>query len=103
MLVVATQNAGKLAELRALLAELPVDVVSVDEVLTRKITVIEDGDTFAENATKKAVAIARATMMLTGTSPSTRCVRWRSTRSPAARAATVRRPSCATGAASAPA
>jgi len=65
MLVVATQNAGKLAELRALLAELPVDVVSVDEVLTRKITVIEDGDTFAENATKKAVAIARATMMLT--------------------------------------
>ncbi len=64
-LVVATQNAGKLAELRALLAALPVTVLSSDEVLTRTVTVVEDGETFAENATKKAVAIARATMMLT--------------------------------------
>lgn len=64
-LVVATQNAGKLAELRALLAALPLEVVSSDDVLTRKITVVEDGDTFAENATKKATTIARATMMLT--------------------------------------
>jgi len=64
-LVVATQNAGKLAELRALLAALPVTVLSSDEVLTRKVTIVEDGETFAENATKKAVAIARATMMLT--------------------------------------
>lgn len=64
-LVVATTNAGKLAELRAMLAQLPVEVLSADDVLTRKITVVEDGDTFAENATKKAVAIARATMMLT--------------------------------------
>jgi XTP/dITP diphosphohydrolase len=63
--VVATQNAGKLAELRALLAALPVTVLSSDEVLTRKVTVVEDGETFAENATKKAVAIARVTMMLT--------------------------------------
>ena len=64
-LVVATQNAGKLTELRALLASLPVTVLSSDEVLTRKVTVVEDGETFAENATKKAVSIARATMMLT--------------------------------------
>ncbi len=64
-LVVATHNAGKLTELRALLAALPLVVVSSDEVLTRKVTVVEDGETFAENATKKAVAIARATMMLT--------------------------------------
>ncbi len=64
-LVVATQNVGKLAELRAMLATLPVEVLSSDDVLTRKITVVEDGETFAENATKKAVAIARATMMLT--------------------------------------
>lgn len=64
-LVVATTNPGKLAELRALLVNLPVDVLSPDDVLTKKITVIEDGSTFAENATKKAVALARATMMLT--------------------------------------
>jgi len=64
-LVVATQNLGKLAELRAMLASLPVDVLSADDVLTRKVTVVEDGETFAENATKKAVTIARATMMLT--------------------------------------
>ena len=41
-LVVATQNAGKLAELRALLAALPVTVLSSDEVLTRKVTIVED-------------------------------------------------------------
>lgn len=64
-LVVATTNPGKLAELRALLVSLPVDVLSPDDVLTKKITVVEDGATFAENATKKAVALARATMMLT--------------------------------------
>ncbi len=64
-LVVATTNPGKLAELRALLVNLPVDVLSPDDVLTKKITVIEDGATFADNATKKAVALARATMMLT--------------------------------------
>ena len=64
-LLVATTNRGKLAELRALLADLPVDVISIAEAGAASLVVEEDGDTFEANATKKAKAYARATMMLT--------------------------------------
>ncbi len=64
-LVVATGNRGKLEELRALLAGLPLQVLGVSEVLRPPPKVIEDGATFAENAIKKACAVSRATMMLT--------------------------------------
>jgi XTP/dITP diphosphohydrolase len=64
-LVVATGNRGKLEELRALLADLPVRVLGVSEVLPDPPRVVEDGATFAENAIKKATAVARVTMMLT--------------------------------------
>jgi len=64
-LVVATGNRGKLEELRALLAGLPVEVRSVAEMLKEPPVVVEDGATFAENATKKARTVAHATMMLT--------------------------------------
>jgi len=64
-LVVATTNRGKLEELRALLAGLPVEVRAVSEVLKEPLNVVEDGATFAENAVKKAKATAHATMMLT--------------------------------------
>ena len=64
-LVVATGNKGKLEELRALLAGLPVEVRSSAEVLGEAPVVEEDGETFAANATKKAREIAHATMMLT--------------------------------------
>ena len=64
-LVVATGNRGKLEELRALLAGLPVQVLGASEVLPAPLQVVEDGATFADNAIKKARAVARATMMLT--------------------------------------
>lgn len=64
-LLVATKNRGKLAELRVLLADLPVDVFSVDEAGAGGLVVVEDGATFEANATKKALAYAGATMMLT--------------------------------------
>ena len=64
-LLVATKNKGKLAELRALLADLPLDVFSVDDVGVGSIVVEEDGATFEANATKKARTFAAATMMLT--------------------------------------
>ena len=64
-LVVATQNRGKLDELRALLSSLDVQVLSVQDVTKREITVVEDGDTFEANAKKKAQTVAAATMMLT--------------------------------------
>ncbi|HEX3770708.1 MAG TPA: RdgB/HAM1 family non-canonical purine NTP pyrophosphatase, partial [Polyangiaceae bacterium] len=65
VLVVATGNRGKLAELRALLAGDPVRVLGVAEALGEPPEVVEDGDTFAANATKKALIVAQATKALT--------------------------------------
>jgi XTP/dITP diphosphohydrolase len=64
-LVVATTHRGKLEELRALLAGLPIAVRSAAEVMHDPPHVVEDGVTFSDNALKKATAIAHATMMLT--------------------------------------
>jgi XTP/dITP diphosphohydrolase len=64
-LVVATQNRGKLDELRALLSGLGVQVLSTQDVAKREIVVVEDGDTFEANAKKKAQTVAGITMMLT--------------------------------------
>ena len=62
-LVFATRNQGKLVELRELLPG--VDVLSVDEAaqrLGRDIPdVVEDADTFAGNASKKAREVSRVT------------------------------------------
>ena len=60
----ATTNPGKLEELTALLAGLPLEVRAVSEVLPDLPAVVEDGSGFAENAVKKARAVARATLML---------------------------------------
>jgi XTP/dITP diphosphohydrolase len=64
-LVVATNNRGKLGELRHLLEGLPVEVLSLEDVSKKPINVVEDGETFEENAIKKAREVASATMMLT--------------------------------------
>jgi XTP/dITP diphosphohydrolase len=63
-LVVATTSRGKLEELKTLLAGLPVEVRGVAELLGHAPNVVEDGATFAENAVKKARAIAEATLTL---------------------------------------
>ncbi len=63
-LVVATRNRGKLEELRALLEGLPLEVRGLAEVLPDAPKVVEDGETFAENAVKKARAVAHETMTL---------------------------------------
>jgi XTP/dITP diphosphohydrolase len=60
-LVFATRNRGKVVELRALLSDLDIDVLSLDEVARPVPEVVEDGDTFAANAAKKALAVSRAT------------------------------------------
>lgn len=64
-LVVATHNRGKLDELRALLSPLGVQVLSTHDVAKREIVVVEDGETFEDNAKKKAQTVAGITMMLT--------------------------------------
>jgi len=63
-IVLATSNHGKLAELRALLADLPVQLLSAAEALGEQPIIVEDGATFEANALIKAQAIARATRTL---------------------------------------
>lgn len=57
-LVVATQNQGKMREIRAILAHLPYEVVSMAEAGVH-VDVEETGTTFEENALLKADAILR--------------------------------------------
>ena len=63
-LLVATGNPGKLKEIRRLLANSPVEVVGLTEYPDLP-AVVEDGDTFAANARKKATEIAAASGCLT--------------------------------------
>jgi XTP/dITP diphosphohydrolase len=58
-LLFGTTNPGKLAELRRLVAGLPVRVVSPDDLGRPLPEVVEDGATFRENAEKKATEWAR--------------------------------------------
>lgn len=58
-LLLATNNKGKLRELRAILSDLPIELASPADIHLN-LDVTEDGSTYAENATKKAVAFAHA-------------------------------------------
>ncbi len=60
-LVFASRNPGKLIELRQLLADVDVDVVSVADLDQRIPDTVEDADTFEGNAAKKALEVSRAT------------------------------------------
>ncbi|KAF0109255.1 MAG: dITP/XTP pyrophosphatase [Anaerolineaceae bacterium] len=58
-LLLATNNPGKVAEMKALLDGLPLDLLTPADIgLT--LEVAEDGQTYAENAARKAEAFARA-------------------------------------------
>ncbi len=63
-IVLATSNHGKIQELRALLADLPIQFLSAAEVLGEQPSIVEDGATFEANALLKARAIAKATRTL---------------------------------------
>ena len=58
-LLLATNNQGKLRELRAILAGLPLELVTPADIRL-ELDVPEDGLTYAGNAAKKALAFARA-------------------------------------------
>jgi len=64
-LLLGTRNAGKVAELRALLKGLDVELRSVDELADPPPDPPEDAATYAENAIFKARAYARATGIAT--------------------------------------
>lgn len=58
-LLLASGNLGKLEEFKALLAGIPVELVTPPS-LDLDLKVPEDGQTYAENASKKALAYAQA-------------------------------------------
>jgi len=59
-LIFATHNPGKIEEAKKLLADLYVEVLSAEEAGVRE-DVIEDGETFEENALKKARFVSEKT------------------------------------------
>jgi XTP/dITP diphosphohydrolase len=64
-LLVATTNRGKLEELAALLADLPLELVPLSVALPNRPPAVEDGATFRENALIKARSAASAAIMVT--------------------------------------
>ena len=58
-ILLATQNQGKINEIKAILNGLDIEVLSLDDVSGDPPEVIEDADTFAANAEKKALAVAK--------------------------------------------
>ncbi len=62
-LLIATNNKGKIRELHALLDALGIRLVTPAD-LRLDLDVEEDGSTYAENATKKAIAFARASGLI---------------------------------------
>jgi XTP/dITP diphosphohydrolase len=62
-LLIATTNKGKIRELLAILADLPLELVTPTDI-NLHLDVKEDGYTYAENAAKKALAFARASGLI---------------------------------------
>lgn len=64
-ILVATTNRGKLAELLAIFADLPIKLLPLSQVLPDLPPIIEDGATFVDNALIKARTASEAAMMVT--------------------------------------
>lgn len=58
-LLIATNNQGKIKELQELLTGMDVELVMPSQI-NLDLDVVEDGNTYAGNATKKAIAFAQA-------------------------------------------
>ncbi|HSA99300.1 MAG TPA: RdgB/HAM1 family non-canonical purine NTP pyrophosphatase [Anaerolineales bacterium] len=63
LLLIATNNKGKVKELQDLLEDTGIELVMPAQIHL-DLDVVEDGDTYAENATKKAVAFAQASGLI---------------------------------------
>lgn len=63
-IIFATKNKGKLKEINAILADMDVTVISMEEAGI-DFDVVEDGTTFEENAMKKAVEIMEISNKIT--------------------------------------
>lgn len=63
-IIFATKNKGKIKEINAILADMDVKVISMEEAGI-DIDVVEDGTTFEENAMKKAVEVMQVSQKIT--------------------------------------
>ena len=63
LLLIATNNKGKVEELRDLLKDMDIDLLTPAQI-NLNLDVMEDGKTYAENATKKAIAFAKASGLI---------------------------------------
>jgi XTP/dITP diphosphohydrolase len=62
-LLIATNNQGKIKELQDLLNDTGIELITPAQI-NLELDVIEDGYTYAENATKKALAFAQASCLI---------------------------------------
>ena len=62
-LLIATNNIGKQKEIRSLLRNLAIELITPDE-LSLNLAVTEDGTTYRENAAKKATSFAEMTGLI---------------------------------------
>jgi XTP/dITP diphosphohydrolase len=62
-LLIATNNKGKVKELQDLLKGAGIEIVTPAQIAL-DLAVVEDGQTYADNATKKAVAFAQASRLI---------------------------------------
>lgn len=60
-MVLATSNANKLGEIRAILEDLDIEILSLADVGLEGIEIVEDGSTYEENSLKKAREIMKRT------------------------------------------
>jgi len=61
-LILATRNQGKIEEIKKMMEEFPeIEILGCEDGYVRAPEVVEDGETFYENAGKKAITIAKYT------------------------------------------
>ncbi len=56
-LIIATKNSSKMKEIRDILSDLRVEILSLLD-LPEKFLIVEDGETFFENAMKKSISVS---------------------------------------------
>jgi len=62
-LLIATNNRGKVEELQDLLKDIGIELITPSQI-NLELEVIEDGNTYEENASKKALAFTRASRLV---------------------------------------
>ncbi|AFS77407.1 Ham1-like protein [Gottschalkia acidurici 9a] len=60
-MIVSSGNINKIKEIKDILSDLNINVLSKDEIGLKNLDVIEDGNTLEDNAIKKAVEISKYT------------------------------------------